>query len=138
MSKQLKAIYDSSANSANELVYKKSEPVYYANKHEFVNETPKVAILAIVIIVAFSVILEAEIGMQNSQIQLQRTMASLVRKLIPYINLEEFLVVLYVSPYIIGLMIAQIKWRKLQMMSILLSLAKKCMNVIWQSLLVKP
>ena len=75
MTKQLKAIYDSSANSsANELVKIKSEPVYYANKHEFVNEAPKVLILAIVIIVAFSVILEAEIGMQNSQIQLQRTM----------------------------------------------------------------
>ena len=42
MTKQLKAIYDSSANSsANELVDIKSEPVYYANKHEFVNETPK-------------------------------------------------------------------------------------------------
>ena len=74
MTKQLKAIYDSSANSsANELVKIKSEPVYYAKKHEFVNETPKVLILAIVIIVAFSVI-QAEIGMQNSQIQLQRTM----------------------------------------------------------------
>ena len=42
MTKQLKAIYDSSANSsANELVDIKREPVYYANKHEFVNETPK-------------------------------------------------------------------------------------------------
>ena len=42
MTKQLKAIYDSPANSsANELVKIKSEPVYYANKHEFVNETPK-------------------------------------------------------------------------------------------------
>ena len=41
MTKQLKAIYDSSANSStNELVDIKSEPVYYANKHEFVNETP--------------------------------------------------------------------------------------------------
>ena len=39
MKKQLKAIYDSS--SANELVDAKSEPVYYANRHEFVNETPK-------------------------------------------------------------------------------------------------
>ena len=40
--KQLKAIYDSSANSfVNELVDVKSEPVYYANRHEFVNETPK-------------------------------------------------------------------------------------------------
>ena len=42
ITKQLTAIYDSSANSsANELVDIKSEPVYYANKHEFVNETPK-------------------------------------------------------------------------------------------------
>ena len=42
MTKQLKATYDSSANSStNELVDIKSEPVYYANKHEFVNETPK-------------------------------------------------------------------------------------------------
>ena len=42
MKKQLKAIYDSSANSsANELVDVKSEPVFYANRHEFVNETPK-------------------------------------------------------------------------------------------------
>ena len=42
MTKQLKAIYDSSANYfANELVNIKSEPVYYAHKHEFVNETPK-------------------------------------------------------------------------------------------------
>ena len=42
MTKQLKAIYDSSANSsANELVDIKREPVYYANKHEFVNEAPK-------------------------------------------------------------------------------------------------
>ena len=41
MTKQLKATYDSSANSStNELVDIKSEPVYYANKHEFVNETP--------------------------------------------------------------------------------------------------
>ena len=40
MTKQLKATYDSSANSStNELVDIKSEPVYYANKHEFVNET---------------------------------------------------------------------------------------------------
>ena len=88
-----------------------------------------VVILSIVVIVAFLVILETEIGMQNSQIQLQRTMTSLVRKRIRKINLEEFLV-LYVSPYIIGLMIAQIKCRILQMMSILLSLVKKCMNVI--------
>ena len=42
MKKQLKAIYDSSANSsANELVDVKSEPMSYANRHEFVNETPK-------------------------------------------------------------------------------------------------
>ena len=42
MTKQLKAIYDSSTNSsANELVDIKREPVYYANNHEFVNETPK-------------------------------------------------------------------------------------------------
>ena len=42
MTKQLKAIYDSSENSSdNELVDIKCEPVYYANKHEFVNETPK-------------------------------------------------------------------------------------------------
>ena len=41
ITKQLKAIYDSSANSANELVDIKSEPVDYANKHEFVNETSK-------------------------------------------------------------------------------------------------
>ena len=38
MKKQLKAIYDS---SANELVDIKIERVYYANKHQFVNETPK-------------------------------------------------------------------------------------------------
>ena len=42
ITKQLTAIYDSSANSsANELVDIKSEPVDYANKHEFVNETSK-------------------------------------------------------------------------------------------------
>ena len=42
MTKQLKAIYDSSANSStNELVDIKSEPKFYANKHEFVNDTPK-------------------------------------------------------------------------------------------------
>ena len=42
MKKQLKAIYDNSANSSgNELADVKSEPVYYANRHEFVNETPK-------------------------------------------------------------------------------------------------
>ena len=42
MTKQLKAIYVSSANSStNELVDIKSEPVHYANKHEFVNDTPK-------------------------------------------------------------------------------------------------
>ena len=42
MTKQLKPIYDSSAySSTNELVDIKSEPVYYANNHEFVNETPK-------------------------------------------------------------------------------------------------
>ena len=42
MTKQLKALYDSTANSStNELVDIKSEPVYYANNHEFVNETPK-------------------------------------------------------------------------------------------------
>ena len=42
MTKQLKAIYDSSANSfTNEHVDIKSEPVDYANKNEFVNDTPK-------------------------------------------------------------------------------------------------
>ena len=42
MKKQLKAMYDSSANSStNELVDIKIERVYYANKHQFVNETPK-------------------------------------------------------------------------------------------------
>ena len=40
MKKQLEAIYDGSANSsANELVDVKSEPLYYANRHEFLNET---------------------------------------------------------------------------------------------------
>ena len=64
---------------------------------------PKILIiLAIVVIITFLVILETEIGMPNSQIQLQRTMASFVRKQICQINLEEFLIVLYVSPYIIG------------------------------------
>ena len=42
MTKQLKAIYDSSANSStNEIVGITCEPVHYANKHEFVNETSK-------------------------------------------------------------------------------------------------
>ena len=36
MTKQLKAIYDSSGNSStNELVDIKREPVYYVDKHEF-------------------------------------------------------------------------------------------------------
>ena len=39
-----------------------------------------VVILSIVVIVAFLLILKTKIGMQNSQIQLQRTKTSFVRK----------------------------------------------------------
>ena len=85
MIKQLQAIYDSSANSStNELVDIKSELAYYTNNHEFVNEIPKDVIVFLVtvflVIVIILVILETEVGMQNSRIQLQETMTNLVRK----------------------------------------------------------